>query len=107
MSHEIHREVIDYSCPSCDTMLVIQGYPSIDEVREAAARGDEEAIRNLPSYEQMESRQRLAESGELKTIQQLPGPAPRGTGLAGSRWRRDVVTRQRAVPGWQAASRRA
>ena len=73
MSREIHREVVDHSCPTCDTMLVIQEYPSTSETREAAAKGDEQAIEALPSHERAERRQKRAKAAELKSVEQLPG----------------------------------
>lgn len=34
------RELVDGPCPQCDRMLMIRSFPTIDEMREAAARGD-------------------------------------------------------------------
>jgi hypothetical protein len=49
MSLGIYGVLVDHSCPTCEKMLFIGGYPSLSGTREAAARGDEEAIRALPS----------------------------------------------------------
>ena len=40
-------ELFDVCCPSCDTMLLIVGYPTFAEIEEAAKRGNEEALREL------------------------------------------------------------
>ena len=43
----LFRELMDFECPSCDKMLLIVGYATYEQVREAAAKGNEEAIRAL------------------------------------------------------------
>lgn len=66
------REVLDVTCPKCDTMLLIVAYPTHDETRAAAAAGNQDAIRTLP---QVESRVEFLESAaasELKEPEQLP-----------------------------------
>ncbi len=40
-------ELFDVRCPSCGTMLLIIGYPTLAEINEAAKRGNEEAINEL------------------------------------------------------------
>ena len=45
------EELIDGTCPTCDTMLAIRSFATIDEVREAAARGDRDAVEQLRSLE--------------------------------------------------------
>jgi len=45
-------ELFDLSCPSCDRMLVIVGFPTEEETREAASRGNAEAQRELERIEE-------------------------------------------------------
>ena len=40
-------DLADYECPRCEKMLLIVGYPTRAETREAAANGNPEALRNL------------------------------------------------------------
>jgi hypothetical protein len=40
-------ELADYSCPRCDTILVIVPYPTITQIEQAAAAGNPEAIKEL------------------------------------------------------------
>lgn len=47
MSNELFNEVMDFSCPSCDKMILIVSYPTLDEIEEAAASGNAEAIAQL------------------------------------------------------------
>ena len=47
MSNGWFEALIDGSCPSCDTMLVIRNLPTIPEIRDAAARGVPEAVEQL------------------------------------------------------------
>ena len=51
---------------------VIRSFPTIDNVRDAAARGDESAKEELESAERAESRRKRAEASELMSIDQLP-----------------------------------
>lgn len=44
-------EVFDLCCPSCEKMLVIVSLPTLDETREAAGRGNQEARRELDELE--------------------------------------------------------
>lgn len=45
------EELIDGTCPSCDTMLAIRSFATIDEIRAAAARGNRDAAEQLRSIE--------------------------------------------------------
>jgi hypothetical protein len=48
---ETFGELFEYYCPGCNEELGLVMYPTFDEIREAAAAGDEEAIsmsRELP-----------------------------------------------------------
>ena len=51
MSNGWFEALIDGSCPSCDTMLVIRNLPTIDEIRDAAVRGVPEAVEQLRSIQ--------------------------------------------------------
>ena len=44
-------ELVDGSCPSCDTMLIVRSFPTKDEIREAAAAGNREAAEELARME--------------------------------------------------------
>jgi len=48
---EGYNELVDGSCPLCDQMLMIRSFPTLDEVRVAAARGDSGAISDLQHFE--------------------------------------------------------
>lgn len=39
-------ELIDGSCPDCETMLIIRSFPTRDEIRVAAAAGNRDAARS-------------------------------------------------------------
>jgi tetratricopeptide (TPR) repeat protein len=48
-------ELFDVCCPVCDKMLLVVGYPTLEETREEAARGNEEAQRELSRFEDPEA----------------------------------------------------
>ena len=43
MAMEPFAELAEYSCPKCDVHLILVSYPTGDEVKTAAAAGNEEA----------------------------------------------------------------
>ena len=45
------KELVDGSCPNCGQMLMIRGFPTLQEVRQAAARGDPGAVEELSHIE--------------------------------------------------------
>ena len=47
MDSEVYRELIEFSCPNCDQILLMVEHPAREEVERAAARGVEEAIQHL------------------------------------------------------------
>ncbi len=49
-------ELFDVRCPRCDTMLLVVGWPTLDEMREAAERGNADARRALEDYEERSGR---------------------------------------------------
>lgn len=52
---EYHEELVDGSCPTCDTMLYIRAFPTAADTRAAAVAGDRRAIAELPRVEELES----------------------------------------------------
>ena len=46
---ELHEELFDLSCPRCEKMLLIVSYPTLEQTREAAERGNAEALEALES----------------------------------------------------------
>lgn len=50
------RELVDGSCPQCDRMLMIRSFPTIDEMRRAASRGDRRAAEELARVAPTEAR---------------------------------------------------
>lgn len=72
MGQELFSELVEHDCPECFASLVIREFPTLADVRRAAKRGDPEAIRRLPDYEQTASRAKRAKSSELKHADQLP-----------------------------------
>jgi hypothetical protein len=57
---ELFHELLQGNCPQCDTMLYIRSFPTLEEIRVAAAQGDERAIEQLATVEQVEQRQSRA-----------------------------------------------
>ena len=53
MSNGFFDELIDDSCPRCDTMLAIRSLPTLDEIREAAAVGIPQAVAELRSIDEL------------------------------------------------------
>ena len=50
------HELLDVTCPACDSMLLIVPYPTFEQTRAAAADGNEEAIAELRRIEERETR---------------------------------------------------
>ncbi len=72
LDHEWFEALVDGSCRSCGTMLAIRSHATFDEIRRAAAAGDPEAIKELPSVDEMERRQDRARTLELTATSELP-----------------------------------
>jgi len=50
--HEDYFEqLLDVTCPSCDTMLLIVSYPTPDETQAAAPAGNQEAVPEIAKQE--------------------------------------------------------
>jgi hypothetical protein len=47
MDSEIYRELTEFSCPTCDRILLIVAHPTRGEIERAAARGVKEALQHL------------------------------------------------------------
>ena len=69
---EFSWDLVVQECPDCFRSLVIRGRPDYAEVREAARRGDPQAIRDLPGAEVGEAAHQRAKAMELKSTDQLP-----------------------------------
>jgi len=52
MAMELHDAVTDYACPACGNLLLIVSHPDLAQVRQAAARGHEEALAQLALVEE-------------------------------------------------------
>lgn len=52
MAMELHDEVTDYACPQCENLLLIVSHPSLEQVRDAAGAGNEEARQQLAIVEE-------------------------------------------------------
>lgn len=52
-NREDHAELFDVSCPRCDKVLLVVGYPTLAQTREAAAAGNPEAIAELAEIERL------------------------------------------------------
>jgi hypothetical protein len=63
---------MDYSCPTCDTMLAIIPFPTEEEVREAAAEGNTEAKKELRHRKQLNAWWKKAGAMMLKSPADLP-----------------------------------
>lgn len=76
MSQESYHQLFDASCPKCWTMLAIVSFPSYEDTRQAASRGNPEAIAALPKWEEIIATSRVRkerfENEKLKSIEQLP-----------------------------------
>jgi hypothetical protein len=70
-----HGELMDAECPKCESaapMLAIVSHATAAETKEAAAKGNSEAGRELGAIVKMESRWETFERDKLKSIEQLP-----------------------------------
>lgn len=71
-SIELFDALYEVECPRCYARLVVVGLPTHDEVRRAAAAGNEEAQRDLRGVEKVEARWAAAETLALNDVGQLP-----------------------------------
>lgn len=47
---EAHREVLDWSCPECEQMLLVASYPTAEQMKTAARSGSKAAIEDCRMY---------------------------------------------------------
>jgi hypothetical protein len=62
MDLKVFEELTEFSCPSCDQILLTVAHPSRGQIERAAARGVEEAIRHLALIRRAEASR--GDSGE-------------------------------------------
>lgn len=71
-SIELFDALYELECPRCDARLAVVGLPTHDQVREAAAAGNESAKRDLVDVERIEARRARASRLALADIEVLP-----------------------------------
>ena len=69
---ELFAELCEYSCPACHASLILVSFPTADEVRTAAARGNAEAQAQLETVVETETRRERHERTKLKSPEELP-----------------------------------
>lgn len=69
---EYYAELFDVSCPRCDRMLLIVGYPTVDETKAAASLGDPRAQEEMAFVAAREGFLRAFEQRKLRSPDQLP-----------------------------------
>ncbi len=69
---ELFSELMDASCPRCDTMLVVRSFATHDETRQAAADGDPGAIAELNGLDRVKARWARAKQSQLTSSSPLP-----------------------------------
>jgi len=52
-----HEELFDVTCPRCEKMLLVVGHPTVEQITEAAAAGNAEAIAELAEIEKARRRE--------------------------------------------------
>ena len=82
---EYYRDLFDVSCPSCDKMLLIVSYPTVEETKAAAAAGNPKAIADLPYVEKLEESWRMFDAVKLRSPEQLPTSTGRSSRFFGTR----------------------
>jgi hypothetical protein len=69
---EIHSELFDVSCPRCRTMLLIVGYPTIEETKAAAEVGNPAALADMDQALMVEGFRERWHASKLKEVSDLP-----------------------------------
>lgn len=72
LDQEQYHDLFDGSCPQCGKMLIVVSFPTLKEIRKAAADGNEEAQHMLPMVKQREGLDAAFERDGLKSADQLP-----------------------------------
>src|SRR4051794_33417670 len=71
-NQEFHGDLFDVSCGGCGQLLLVVPFPTLAEVREAAAAGNERAIADLPDIERQAAVLAEAKAIQLERPDQLP-----------------------------------
>ena len=71
-SSELFDELYELQCPRCDARLAVVSLPTHDQVRDAAATGNERAQRDLVNVERIDARRASASRLALTDIAVLP-----------------------------------
>lgn len=69
---EPRDEAYEVRCAECNGMLLIVPYPTVEEVKAAAAAGNERAVKGLPTYLKREQFIARYEKLKLKPTDELP-----------------------------------
>jgi len=67
-----YKDLFDVRCPKCSKMLLVVPFPTGEQVKEAAAAGNVEAINALPLVHRREALEERFERTKLKSPEQLP-----------------------------------
>jgi hypothetical protein len=73
--------LFDVSCPKCSKMLLVVPFPTGEQVREAAAAGNVDAINTLPNVLRREALWERFERTKLNSPEQLPDLQEEGIDL--------------------------
>jgi hypothetical protein len=66
------NELFDVSCPHCGEKLLIVSFPTLDETKQEAAKGNPRAIADLPQAQRIEAFRNKFEARKLRSPDQLP-----------------------------------
>lgn len=69
---EIHHDVVDVHCPSCERVLVVAALPTLEETRAAAAAGNPRATAGLADIEDQARARDRARASLLTDPSELP-----------------------------------
>ena len=72
---ELYRQVVEFDCPSCGAKVTHFAFPSREELEDAAARGIEEAQRDLQIARRRDDRWKRVLDSRTGPIADYPGPA--------------------------------
>jgi hypothetical protein len=67
-----YNDLFDVCCPKCDKMILIVGYPTEEETKEAANKGNQEAKENLSVFSVRNAFMQNFEEKKLKGPDELP-----------------------------------
>ncbi len=72
LEQEQYHDLLDGSCPKCGKMLIVVPFPTLEEIRDAAAAGNKEAQEMLPMVRKREELEAAFKRDGLKSAEQLP-----------------------------------